>query len=78
MHQIDKLMHHRLPQEHDYPRSLVQAVMTIATFRSARDLDASRPAAEQVFEDLRQRIITLQLEPGTAQSTAPPCRRAMA
>jgi DNA-binding GntR family transcriptional regulator len=44
--------------------------MTIATFRNARDLDAARPAAEQVFDDLRRRIITLALEPGTAINRA--------
>jgi DNA-binding GntR family transcriptional regulator len=70
MHQIDKLMHQRLSKEHAHPRFHVPAVMTIATFRSARDLDASRPAAEQVFEDLRHRIITLQLEPGTSINRA--------
>jgi DNA-binding GntR family transcriptional regulator len=70
MHHIDKLMHQRLPKEHDDPRFVVLAGMTIATFRNARDLDASRPAAEQVFDDLRHRIITLQLEPGTAINRA--------
>lgn len=44
--------------------------MTIATFRGARALDATRPAAEQVFEDLRRRIITLELEPGAAINRA--------
>jgi GntR family transcriptional regulator, rspAB operon transcriptional repressor len=40
--------------------------MSIATFKSPRDLDASRPAAEMVFEDLRERIVRLDLAPGSA------------
>jgi DNA-binding GntR family transcriptional regulator len=39
--------------------------MSIVTFKSARDLEPSRPAAELVFDDLRHRIITLELAPGS-------------
>jgi GntR family transcriptional regulator, rspAB operon transcriptional repressor len=40
--------------------------MSIATFNTARDFDAARPAADLVFETLRHKIITLALAPGTA------------
>jgi GntR family transcriptional regulator, rspAB operon transcriptional repressor len=40
--------------------------MSIATFKSARDFETARPAPEQVFDDLRQRILTLELAPGAA------------
>lgn len=37
----------------------------IVAFEKARDLDPSRQAAAQVFERLREMIITLELAPGT-------------
>lgn len=40
--------------------------MSIATFKTPRDFDASRPAAELVFEVLRVQIVTLELAPGSA------------
>ncbi len=39
--------------------------MTITAFKSAGDLDPSRQAAAQVFERLREMIISLDLAPGT-------------
>lgn len=44
--------------------------MTLAAFGNPRDLDVPRPAAEQVFDDLRRRIITLEIAPGAAINRA--------